>query len=274
MMNDVADKGGEAYQRLAWDALRKTINGLVNKVNAANIKDILPDLLGENIVRGKGLLCRSLMRSQAASPAFTQVYAALVAVINTKLPDIGELLLKRLIIQFRKAYRRNDKPSCVATGKFLAHMVNQQVAHELLALEMLALFLENPSDDSVELAVQFVKEIGSCLLSVSPKGLHSVFERFRSILHEGEISKRVQFMIEGLFAVRKAGFEGYPVVTPELDLVEEEDQITHELSLEDTLNGESGLDAFQVDPDYLKSEDAYQSILTEMLGEEEEEEEE
>jgi hypothetical protein len=26
-----------------------------------------------------------------------------------------------------------------------------------------------------------------------------IFERFRGILHEGEIDKRVQFMIEGLF---------------------------------------------------------------------------
>ena len=34
-----------------------------------------------------------------------------------------------------------------------------------------------------------------------------IFERFRGILHEGEIDKRVQFMIEGLFAIRKAKFQ-------------------------------------------------------------------
>ena len=34
-----------------------------------------------------------------------------------------------------------------------------------------------------------------------------IFERFRGILHEGEIDKRVQFMIEGLFAIRKAQFQ-------------------------------------------------------------------
>lgn len=33
------------------------------------------------------------------------------------------------------------------------------------------------------------------------------FERFRGILHEGEIDKRVQFLIEGLFAIRKAKFQ-------------------------------------------------------------------
>ena len=38
----------------------------------------------------------------------------------------------------------------------------------------------------------------------------AIFERFRGILHEGVIDKRVQYLIEGLFAVRKAGFQVLP----------------------------------------------------------------
>ncbi|KAG4939015.1 hypothetical protein JHK84_045214 [Glycine max] len=53
------------------------------------------------------------------------------------------------------------------------------------------------------------------LSNLSPKGLHGIFERFRGILHEGEIDKHVQFLIEGLFAIRKAKFQGYPAVRPE-----------------------------------------------------------
>ena len=41
------NKGGAAYQRLTWDALRKSINGLVNKVNAENIRLLLPEIFGE-----------------------------------------------------------------------------------------------------------------------------------------------------------------------------------------------------------------------------------
>ena len=40
-----------------------------------------------------------MMKSQLASPTFTPTYAALVAIINTKFPEIGELLLKRVISQ-------------------------------------------------------------------------------------------------------------------------------------------------------------------------------
>uniref|UniRef100_A0A803MW77 MI domain-containing protein n=1 Tax=Chenopodium quinoa TaxID=63459 RepID=A0A803MW77_CHEQI len=242
MMKEIEDKSSVEYQRLTWDALRKSINGLVNKVNAINIKNIIPELLGENLIRGRGLFCRSCMKSQMASPGFTDVFAALVAVVNTKFPEIGDLLLRRIILQLKRAYKRNDKPQLMAAVKFIAHLVNQQVAHELVALELLTILLEQPTDDSVEVAVDFVKECGSILQDLCPKGLHGIFERFRGILHEGEIDKRVQFLIEGLFAIRKAKFQGHPAVRPELDLVDPEDQLTHEMSLEDEIDPETGLD--------------------------------
>ena len=50
--------------------------------------------------------------------------------------------------------------------KFLAHLVNQQVLHELVALELLTLMLEEPSDDSVEVAIGFLKECGLKLTEV------------------------------------------------------------------------------------------------------------
>jgi len=206
------------------------------------------------------------MKSQMASPTFTHVFAALVAVVNTKFPELGELLLKRIILQLRRAFKRNDKQVLLAAAKFVAHLVNQQVAHEIISLELLTLLLEKPTDDSVEVAVGFIKEVGSLLQDLSPQGLHSIFERFRGILHEGEIDKRVQFMIEGLFAVRKARFQGFPAIMPELDLVEQEDQITHELSLDDDLDQETGLDIFKVDPNFIENEKKYEAVKKEILG--------
>ncbi|KAL3519227.1 hypothetical protein ACH5RR_021816 [Cinchona calisaya] len=272
MMKEVQDKSSLEYQRMTWDALRKSINGLVNKVNATNIKNIIPELFAENLIRGRGLFCRSCMKSQMASPGFTDVFAALVAVANTKFPEVGELLLKRIILQLQRAYKRNDKPQLLAAVKFIAHLVNQQVVHELIALELLTILLENPTDDSVEVAVGFVTECGSMLQDLCPRGLHGIFERFRGILHEGEIDKRVQFLIEGLFALRKAKFQGYPAVRPELDLVEQEDQLTHEISLSDQIDPEIALDIFKPDPNFLENEKKYEELKKTILGEESEDE--
>ena len=55
----------------------------------------------QNLERGRGLFCRSLMKSQMASPTFTPIFASLVSVINTKFPEMGELLLNRLILQVK-----------------------------------------------------------------------------------------------------------------------------------------------------------------------------
>lgn len=71
---------------MMWELLRKSINGIVNKVNIANIQNVVIELFNENIMRGRGLLARALIKAQMASPNFTHVYAALIAVINTKVP--------------------------------------------------------------------------------------------------------------------------------------------------------------------------------------------
>lgn len=84
MQAQITDKSSLAFQRLAWEALKKSIHGLINKVNVSNIPLIITALFKENVVRGRGLLTRSIIQAQAASPTFTHVYAALVALVNTK----------------------------------------------------------------------------------------------------------------------------------------------------------------------------------------------
>ncbi|NXG93791.1 CWC22 factor, partial [Stercorarius parasiticus] len=249
MQEQITDKNSLAYQRMSWEALKKSINGLVNKVNVSNIENIIHELLQENIVRGRGLLSRSILQAQSASPIFTHVYAALVAIINSKFPNIGELILKRLILNFRKGYRRNDK------------------AHEVLCLEMLTLLLERPTDDSIEVAIGFIKESGLKLTEVSPRGINAIFDRLRHILHESKIDMRVQYMIEVMFAVRKDGFKDHPIIPEGLDLVEEEDQFTHMLPLEDDYNPEDVLNVFKMDPNFMENEEKYKTLKKEILDE-------
>lgn len=243
------------------------------------------------------------MQAQSASQTFTNVYAALVGIINSKFPNIGELLLKRLVIQFRRGYKRNDKPTCLAAARFIGHLVNQQVAHEVLALEVLTLLLEHPTEDSVEVAVGFLKEVGCRLEEVSPRGAHAIFERLRQVLHEGQLEKRVQYMIEVMFQVRKDKFKDFPTLPEELDLVEEEDQFTHLLTLDEVTDGQDILskfylnkniiyhhknvllfheynnkndlsqfiDVFKLDEEFIQNDEKYATLRKEILDESEEE---
>lgn len=60
---------------MTWDALRKSINGLVNKVNVMNIKQILPEFFGEvRLTLLAGLLhtcCCAPMRPAVAAASST-----------------------------------------------------------------------------------------------------------------------------------------------------------------------------------------------------------
>lgn len=98
-------------------------------------------------------------------------------------------------------------------------------------------------------------------------------------------------MIEVMFAIRKDGFKDHPVIPEGLDLVDEEDQFTHMLPLDDEYNTEDVLskhqsqwitwisstysrscgskclfvcvcltDVFKLDPDFLENEDKYKTI--------------
>ncbi|KAG8217290.1 MIF4G-domain-containing protein [Butyriboletus roseoflavus] len=271
-----SDKSSPEYQRLSWDALRKSITGIVNRVNIANIKQVVPELFSENLIRGRGLFARSVMKAQASSLPFTPVFAALVTIINTKLPQVGELVLTRLISQFRRAFKRNDKnvvrlsviqppPSLHTSSTKPSHM-------KFIALQILVLLLERPTDDSIEIAVGFTREVGAFLAENSPKANATVFERFRAVLNEGTISHRVQYMIEVLMQVRKDKYKENPILPEGLDLVDEEEQITHQIQLEDDLQVQEGLNIFKFDSKYLENEEKYKAIKAEILGENSDEE--
>jgi uncharacterized membrane protein YesL len=76
--------------------------------SSLNGRQIVPELLRTSFV-GEGLFARSIMKAQDASLPFTPVFSALVAIINTKLPQVGELVLTRVISQFKKSFKWNNK---------------------------------------------------------------------------------------------------------------------------------------------------------------------
>jgi pre-mRNA-splicing factor CWC22 len=107
------------------------------------------ELFNENILRGLGLLTKAILKAQMASPNFTHVYTALIAVINTKLPEIGNLLATRTMIMFKRSFHRNNKIVCMATTKMIAHLINQRVLGEFAGLQLLMILLMRVTLDSV-----------------------------------------------------------------------------------------------------------------------------
>ena len=256
-------------QRDTWQEDRRVVLGTINRLNTSTIKPLIHDLFSKvNLIRLRGVLTKSILQAAVSSPRYSNVYAALVAVINTKLPEVGELVVKRTILAFRRHYRRKEKASCLAMALFMGHLFHQGVVHELLILQILTLLLDgDPTDDSVEVAVQLMTTVGYALLEVSPAGVRAVLERLRALLHEGSLNKRVEIKMEELLALRKTGFRDHPPVPEELDLVERDDQITFETSLDDEdIEMESHLDVFHLDEEFEEHEREWSHIRAEILG--------
>ena len=256
-------------QRKSWEEEKRVVHGTINRLNEETIKPLIHDLFDKvNLIRLRGVLAKSILQAAVSSPRYSNVYAALLSVINSKLPEVGELVVQRAILAFRRHYRRREKQSCLATAIFLAHLFHQQMVHELLILQILSLLLDgDPTDDSVEIAVQLLTVSGNALLEVSSAGVRAVLERLRALLHEGNLNKRVEYKMEKLLALRKTGFRDYPPVPEDLDLVESDDQITFEISLDDEdIKKEDSLDVFHVDPKFEETEQEWKTIRAEILG--------
>lgn len=58
----------------------------------------------------------------------------------------------------------------MATTKMLAHLINQQILTDYLGLELLTLLLEEPTEDSVQIACDFMIECGQVLTDLTPPG--------------------------------------------------------------------------------------------------------
>lgn len=267
LQENIRDPKTKEFQRMAWDALKKSINGLINKVNVGNIKDIVPELFGENLIRGRGLFCRSIMKSQASYVELTDVLACTAAIVNTKLPQLGELLVHRLVWQFRRGFKRNDKTVCISSSRFLAALANQQVVHYMLVVQIILLLITNPTDDSIEIACSTYRTVGMLLDERDKVVSNAIMDTLRQCLHENkELTVRTQYTIESVFMHRREGFKQHPTIREELDIIEEEDQITHQLELDDEVDTQDGLNVFKYDPEWEENEKAYARLRDEILG--------
>ncbi|KAK6454587.1 cell cycle control protein [Scheffersomyces xylosifermentans] len=266
------DYSDEKYQKDQWKALKRAIHKQIYTLEAHTVEKVVLDLFKLNLVRGRGLLVREIMKAELEDNRYTAVFASLIAVLNSKIPEIGELLVSRLVLQFRKNYKRNNKRICISSSVFICHLTNQRVVSEILILQMLQLLLEDPTDATIEIATRNLKVVGKYLNDKSAIANNMIYARLRDILHDNEsISERSKSIIQELTKIRKSGFRYYPTIEKSLDLVDEEDKETHVIELGGQIESQEELNVFQFDEDYESNEKEYDQIRKEILDEEEEE---
>lgn len=216
----------------------------------------------------RGVFCKTILRSQLASPGLSDLFAAVIAVVGSRFPAVTELLVHRLLAQLKAGYKNQDRVLCFATARFIAHLSNQQVVTEDLVLQFLSTCLLDPSDGSVELAVTTLRDCAPLLTEKSPLALDHIIQRLRQLLHNGKVSKKAQVMIENLINARRRRFDKNDVLNPKLDLLYDEDIIVHFVYLDEDegFDLQYECDNFQFDSEYEQNEREYEVIKKDILG--------
>ncbi|KPA81597.1 hypothetical protein ABB37_03931 [Leptomonas pyrrhocoris] len=274
---DVGSTNSPAFQQEAWRALSRSITGVVNKVSKDNLVQAAIELFRENLVRGRGLLARSLMRTQQVDPDLTPVLAALVSRVNKDLPTVVELLCRRLVVQWSRAYLRKDWRYVENASRFLGWLFLLQVIEVDLIYELLLKHLtaEKRSDEDIDQAAKLFRETFKMMSSRERRSFHEqILSPFRDLLAMDDeafrLSTRSQAVLESCLKEvqewerRK---ETEEVIPEYLVLFDLDSQETHALDLEEKYPTEDALDRYAFDPDYDAHEEQYEVVRKTILGE-------
>ncbi|XP_060857015.1 pre-mRNA-splicing factor CWC22 homolog [Metopolophium dirhodum] len=250
-------------QRSYWDDLSISIETAVSKLNPGNIRTTSTKLIKLNIMRGKGLLCRSIMESQSQSPNFTHIYATLVSFINNDFPNVAELLLVRCICVFADAYKCKDENKYVPPVLFIAHLVQNNVARDCrLVLEIIQTLIKTPNLHSIGLVDDILKVCGEKLNS-NPQNdldLKYTFDKLQNISQDDHIDESVQCLARTILLAYQKHFEDDQQL-----LVDPHKQYVNFSILDQHFDPQYELDNFVYDLDFKATEIIYKQFSREIL---------
>lgn len=261
------DVGSLEHQRQMWDENKRKITGLINRANISNVTFIIKELFQCNLIRYKGLFASALLKAQETSPVYTDVYAAILGVINSRIHTIGALVVNRLILQYRTSFINDNKQKCLSSIRFIAHLVNQEFVHEVLAFQIINHLIEKPTPASIELAVALLKECGAKLELSNSTYLFEVFRSLRDLSLENELDTRSHELIDLIHNIRKEKFREFPPIRKELDLIDEEERVTHTIQLSEPRKEDFHMEFnyFKVDPKWHETEAKYDELRKSLL---------
>ena len=247
----------------SYQSARSDINRLVNELTKENLSETSKKLLEMDIDRGRWPLCESLMAAPLEIPKCNHinVYAALAAIINSKVPNFGELFIKWLLTNLEKGIPERNKVTSYISGVFLSNLYNLNMISGGMIEQIVTMLIGSAtySEEAMEVLLVLLKQVGHKLTQEHPHRIRSILD----LLSETHSSKKlylsadISVCVSDLFRRVDEGFEEleYHSIIDELDLLKKEDQYTHNISL-DFLNNpsdhvEENLNSFQFDPEFL-----------------------
>ncbi|EPY23663.1 pre-mRNA-splicing factor CWC22 [Strigomonas culicis] len=274
---DLTNPASEGYQRAAWLALMRSITGIFNRLTVETLEHSTVELFRENIIRGRGLLARTAMRTQQDNPDLSPVLCALLSRVNKELPDVVLLLCQRLVVNWNLGYRRRDWLYLENISRFIGDLylfriVEVEVVYQILLKHLLS---DKRSDEDIDQASKLFRNTFRAMSARSRGTFHQeILTPFRDMLAMDDETLRLSARSQAVLESCMKDVQQWERVKDDKDLIagslilfDLEDQTHHDLDLEEPYALESELDRFAHDPDYVAHEAKYEETRKLILGE-------
>lgn len=242
-------------QKSNWGALGSHVESVVQRLDETNIEESMKSLIEVNVIRGEKLVVRYVLKYQNQNNN-PNLYAAFSSLLNSKLPQYGQVLAQEATVRFIHSYRERDDQKVLTMVSLLAEMFNYKIIHEIVILQVLHTLLENFEDRSLRIVIELLQISGKRLLEVIKTAHNMVFEKLREILQGGKLSPALAELLESLFDLRRTDYQGFESTRLELP---DFDVITHTFMIDDDIQtNANSLGSFEYDPHFLENEKKYE----------------
>lgn len=227
------------FQRENWEMIKSHVSSIISTLTMDNLQESYKGLFQVNIVLGRNIICENVIdfTLKKQNNRLLPALSALITLLNSDIPEIGETLAKELMLMFVKQFNHEDYVSCENILKFLSILFLYDVIHEIVILQILLLLLEK---NSLQLVIAVMKVCGWKLAHVSKKTHDTIWEKLRYILQTQELPRMLRGSLEGLFEIRhknyESGSQALLVLTPasytvntHSYIVNDEDEVNEEL---------------------------------------------
>ncbi|EDO18792.1 hypothetical protein Kpol_1028p67 [Vanderwaltozyma polyspora DSM 70294] len=247
----------EELQRENWSLLKDQIEYIIGNADEMNIMESFKQLFEVNVLVGQRLLVDSILKNQLKKD-IPVVYALLVALINSEMPEMGLLMTKESIALFIKGYNNMNNLETFTMATFIAQLFNYEVVHEIVILQILHLLLEDLDNGSLPVVISLLTHCGKKLVQVNKTIHNAIFEKLRHLLQSGRLSRDEHVNLEWLFELRSRNYQNNGIQSTNLKVLEGE---MHTFMIDTgELRPDFKLTEFIYDDNYVEKETLFESL--------------
>ncbi|KAL5238475.1 hypothetical protein ACI65C_005885 [Semiaphis heraclei] len=254
------NKLSDEYQKTSWKILENSISNLIRQLNSEDkAKEIKKKILRLNIIRGRGILCKCIMKAQLASTGNTQIYALFIALIYEEISTVGELILIRCLKQFKNASKTKEKSVFLASVLFISYLISYDVVSPFVVVKLLKIFIKIPSQDSVDATFVLLNTCGYKLDENNKKDLNKIVNNVHNkSVYDMRFAKKIRRMVQ--IIMRTVSLHGYRVRGPGIS------RPPLNIFSAKKIKPQYSLDTYSYDPDYEFNEYMYSLFRDQVLG--------